>query len=321
MTPIALSITGSASGIPYQTRLRLNGQRMETITPTSEVSPVPARTHSIVLSNKSLNRLRQHEHTGDWILTAAHGTVILVKPHLPHRNIFPYPDTMPVPPGVVMQRPNWTTFTREYTIDYYDGPRAILKEDRNGQTYLALWREDADQLSRWLHIPLSPEALRATLTGVLTLHSAIHQADFIFFADEEPDGAFRKTVMTVPDLIPPAHPILELLPLPRIPRPARRRMARRTHPSTEPRGLKVTTPSTCGACRHWQPTLLSDHEIQGPAHGYGQCNRIIPVTDAQSAPALLYAGSSFDQMTGVVTDGDAALLTHHTFGCTLFETA
>ena len=81
----------------------------------------------------------------------------------------------------------------------------------------------------------------------------------------------------------------------------------------------MSTPPACGQCRHWKPTLLSDHEIRGPNQGYGKCNSIVITDDAANAPALLYASSSFDQFLGILEDGDASLLTRQDFGCTAFQ--
>ena len=214
MTPIALTIIGSADQIPRNTMFRLKGQRLESTATSSSVSPGPLHPHYLVLTKNSQTRLRDHQHKGQWILTASHGTIVLVKPAVPLGRLFPYSDRMPTPPGVQMQRPHWTTFTRETIIDYHDGPRAILKEDRHGQTYLALWRQNLDHLSRWLHIPLNPADLKLALTGAVSIASIVYAAEFVFFVDQQPDGAYQRTTMTVPDLIPDGHPITDLIPAP-----------------------------------------------------------------------------------------------------------
>ena len=216
MKPIAISTHGGAASVPRDTRLRLTGQRLESTAPRSQVGPGPLHPHTIVLTTTAIQKIRQHGHTGDWLLSGSYGSIILIRPHpAPGGNTpAPNPKAMPTPPGVLMQRPLWTTFQKESVISCYDGPRALLKKDRNGQDYLALWQDETPFAQRWLHIPLNPQALRETLAGALPLRQAIKNADFIFFVDEDSDGNPLRTVMTVPAYIPAHHPVREAFPRP-----------------------------------------------------------------------------------------------------------
>ena len=215
--PIGLTTIGGARGVPKDTRLRLTGQRLESTAPRSQVGPGPLHPHTIVLTKRSLEKIQAHDHTGDWLLTSSYGTIILVKAHAPPRQPAPqhtHQPRMPAPPGVATERPSWTTFVRELVIDYYDGPRALLKTDRGGQNYLVLWQDDTPTTSRWLHIPMSEDTLRQTLTGAVSLRQSIEQADFVFFQDQNNNGEPIRTVMTIPALLPDGHPVREALPDP-----------------------------------------------------------------------------------------------------------
>ena len=214
MRPIALSTHGGATGVPKGTKLRLNGQRLESTARRSDVGPGPLHPHSIVLTRKSLEKVRNHGHTGEWTLTGGYQTIIMVAPDTPTDQSSP--KGMPEVPGLVMQRPLWTTFTHELVIDYYDGPRAFLKMDANGQQYLVLWNDDTPWAQRWLHIPLSPQELQRVLAGAATVLETIHSRDFVFFVDEANNGAAIRTVMTLPAALSPNQPIAEGLPSPGI---------------------------------------------------------------------------------------------------------
>ena len=213
---LALTTRRGAQGVPRGTNLTLRGQRLESNAPMSQIGPGPAHPVTIVLTIKARDQLLNHNHTGTWLLCGQYRDIILVRPDIPKNRDGSRPNdkTAPQAPGVLMKRPLWTTFVKEEMIDYYDGPRALLKRDRNGQDYLVLWTDADHWTTQWLHLPLNPDSLRKVLTGALTMHQAIKDADFVFFVDEAPDGKPIQTIMTVPALIPAGHRIEETLPQP-----------------------------------------------------------------------------------------------------------
>ena len=213
---LTLKTRRGAQGVPKGTNLTLRGQRLESNAPMSQTGPEPAHPITIVLTIKARDQLLNHSHTGTWLLYGQYRDIILVRPDLPQNRDGSRPDdrTAPHAPGVLMKRPLWTTFVKEEVIDYYDGPRAFLKRDRNGQDYLVLWTDADHWTTQWLHLPLNPDNLRQVLTGAITIRQAIKEADFIFFVDEDPDGTPIQTVMTLPASIPAGHPMEEAMPQP-----------------------------------------------------------------------------------------------------------
>ena len=202
MRPIALSARALPADIPVDTILKLTGGNLESIAQASEASP-PLR---IELTDRSLRRIMARSHSGDWTVAGSYGSTLIL---IPHTGAGP---DLPQPPGTLMERPAWTTFTKEKVIEYYDGPRAILRQDRNGQDYLCLWRESTPNTTRWLHIPLSPERLSQVLTGAQTIRDAFRDSNFVYFMDEDNDLNPVRTVMTLPSSVAWDHPIMESIP-------------------------------------------------------------------------------------------------------------
>lgn len=99
-------------------------------------------------------------------------------------------------PGVRYIPAQWTTFTHEIQISYYDGPRAYIKHGANGQNYLAIWNDTYDDIQRWLHLPLKPEELKEVLTGNMPIRKAFKDAEFFYVSDEDSDGTFTRTSIT-----------------------------------------------------------------------------------------------------------------------------
>ena len=214
MKPIALSTHGGDQGVPVGTKLRLVGQRLQSTAKRSETGPGPIHPNCIILTQKSLTKLRNHEHNGEWTLTGSHQTIIMVSPVTDSlsQNRAENSKGMSEPPGVLMQKPLWTTFTQELMVDYYDGPRALLKLDANGQQYLALWNDETPCAERWLYIPLNTRNLRDLLTGAITIQDALNNRDFVFFVDTDRQGNPIRTMMTVPGTISAHHPAAATLP-------------------------------------------------------------------------------------------------------------
>ena len=101
--------------------------------------------------------------------------------------------TMPPLPGARYHPAQFTDFTHEIEIDWYDGPRAYVKADNKGQHYLATWPDSDDNHWRWIHIPLTPQEMSSVLTGATPLRTAIEEAKLFYVSDEASDGTFTRT--------------------------------------------------------------------------------------------------------------------------------
>jgi type I restriction enzyme, R subunit len=72
------------------------------------------------------------------------------------------------PPGAVQV---------EEVFDFYDGSRLFTARDPSGALFLAHWVDDADDLSTWLYLPLSPARLAELKARRLDLRSAFLAAE------------------------------------------------------------------------------------------------------------------------------------------------
>ena len=212
--PIALTTKNGPTRIPAGTVLTLQGTGLQATGDSPETGPEPAHPRIVSLTEKSVYRIANHPHQGPWTLSGSHGSVILLTPNNPEQQVLDSTEkaALPAPPGILMERPAWTTFVKDKMIDYYDGPRAFLKRDHNGQDYLVLWHDEAGTMTRWLHLPLNPSDLAKVLTGQTPIKEAIEQSDFIFLMDEDPTGTPVRTAMTVPSTVPKHHPTAQALP-------------------------------------------------------------------------------------------------------------
>ena len=130
---------------------------------------------------------------------------------------------LPKPTGQQLPRPHWTTFVQEKELDYYDGPRLLLKRDTAGQDYLVLWNDSDQDTQRWIYLPLDPDGpglsatprLSETLSGRRSLLSALCNTNYVFIVDEDTaTGAFIRTVKTQLHTLQTGDPLSENLPLP-----------------------------------------------------------------------------------------------------------
>ena len=130
---------------------------------------------------------------------------------------------LPEPRGQKLNKPHWTTFIQEKELDYYDGPRLLLKRDQRGQDYLVLWNDSDQDTQRWIYIPLAPDSTRfsatpqltETLSGRRSLLSALANANHVFIVDEDTaTGGFIRTVKTQLHTLQTGDHLSENLPLP-----------------------------------------------------------------------------------------------------------
>ena len=96
-------------------------------------------------------------------------------------------------------------FPIEHVLDYYDGPRLMLRGSADGQLYLAWWHDDDGAVERWVYLPVSEERLRAILSGEMTDRYAMDNPEggCILVVDVDWDtGEVTQTVKTTTAALP-----------------------------------------------------------------------------------------------------------------------
>ncbi len=71
----------------------------------------------------------------------------------------------------------WNDFALDVVLDYYDGPRMILQESRDGQLYLTWWNDTDEDTDRWLYLAMTKTRLREILAGDITVREALDQPE------------------------------------------------------------------------------------------------------------------------------------------------
>ena len=91
---------------------------------------------------------------------------------------------------------------REHVLEYYDGPRMILLEEREGTRHLSVWNDESDGWERWLLIETGDDRLEQVLRGDMSLREAIlnPEAGFIIVCDLDPLGGRFPTITTADQL-------------------------------------------------------------------------------------------------------------------------
>jgi hypothetical protein len=108
-------------------------------------------------------------------------------------------------PGTKIPGPPWRELTFEHILQYYDGPRLILRRSDDGQLYLAWW-SDADQnVERWIYLPISLMRLCSVLTGKTPSRNALNNPEdgYVLALDVSPDtDHVIHTVKTIASAVP-----------------------------------------------------------------------------------------------------------------------
>ncbi len=108
-------------------------------------------------------------------------------------------------PGTKIPGPPWRELTFEHVLQYYDGPRLILRRSDDGQLYLAWW-SDADQnVERWIYLPISLMRLCSVLTGKTPSRNALNSPEdgYVLALDVSPDtDHVIHTVKTIASAVP-----------------------------------------------------------------------------------------------------------------------
>ena len=88
--------------------------------------------------------------------------------------------------GISLATPPWGAFTFERVLQYYDGPRLLLRQSSGGQLYLAWWSDVDEPTERWIYLPLSEKRLRQVLWGEVPSLDALSAPEdgHLFVIDE-----------------------------------------------------------------------------------------------------------------------------------------
>ena len=77
-------------------------------------------------------------------------------------------------PGTTLSDPLWHELTFDRVLQYYDGPRLLLRRTDDGQLYLAWWSDADESTERWLYLPLTQARLRDVLSGDMPSRNALN---------------------------------------------------------------------------------------------------------------------------------------------------
>ena len=81
---------------------------------------------------------------------------------------------LPPVPGIKLHGRPWRELTFDRVLQYYDGPRLLLRRVDDGQLYLAWWSDADESTERWLYLPLTQPRLWDVLSGELPSRTALN---------------------------------------------------------------------------------------------------------------------------------------------------
>ena len=90
-------------------------------------------------------------------------------------------------------------------LDYYDGPRLLLRGSEDGRLFLAWWHDDDGAVERWIYLPVSEPRLRAILSGEVTVRASLDNPEdgYVLVVDVDwDDDAATHTVKTTTAALP-----------------------------------------------------------------------------------------------------------------------
>ena len=79
--------------------------------------------------------------------------------------------------GTTLPDPPWRKVTFDQVLQYYDGPRLLLRRTDDGQLYLAWWSDADESVERWLYLPVSTSRLHEVLTGKTPSRNALNSPE------------------------------------------------------------------------------------------------------------------------------------------------
>ena len=93
----------------------------------------------------------------------------------------------------------------EQVLEYYDGPRLILKRSGAGQLYLAWWNDEDGPVDRWIYLPVSESRLSDILSGNMRVMDAMRdpEEDHLVVVDVDVGQGVIQSVATTASSLPP----------------------------------------------------------------------------------------------------------------------
>ena len=105
------------------------------------------------------------------------------------------------------QLPNapWGDLTLDVVLDYYDGPRLLLRRTQSGQLFLAWWSDSDESIERWIYLPVSESRLHQILAGEVPSFDALNDPEdgFLYVVDTDMrTESDVRTIMTDASALP-----------------------------------------------------------------------------------------------------------------------
>ena len=99
--------------------------------------------------------------------------------------------------GTPLPSPPWQGFALDEVLQYYDGPRLILRRSDIGQLYLAWWNDVDGSIDRWLYLPLSESRLWDLLVGEIPCRDALDDPEDGYLLVIDAAGDIDDVVRTI----------------------------------------------------------------------------------------------------------------------------
>ena len=93
----------------------------------------------------------------------------------------------------------WDASSFQQVLQYYDGPRLLLRKSQAGQLFLGWWNDSDHLAERWVFLPLSESRLHDILGGTITSLEGLKNPEdgYLLVVDLDVDsGTVRQTIMT-----------------------------------------------------------------------------------------------------------------------------
>ena len=91
----------------------------------------------------------------------------------------------------------------EQVLEYYDGPRLILKRSGAGQLYLAWWNDEEGLVDRWIYLPVSESRLSNILSGNMPVMDAMRDPEEGYLVVVDVGQGDTQSVATTVSALPP----------------------------------------------------------------------------------------------------------------------
>ena len=120
------------------------------------------------------------------------------------------PSSLPEIRGTQLPVGAWGPFPLERVLQYYDGPRLLLRKSMTGQLSLSWWSDSDESLERWIYLPVSETRLRGILSGDVTSYESLRHPEegylIIVDVDAQGDPVVQSVVEDVRELPPESVP-------------------------------------------------------------------------------------------------------------------